>query len=256
MPVRNSHRIPRNNAILVSGDPASRNALVELVRSFDVDLLAGQSYALLPVPPGAAAKDFAGVLQDAFRGQAGGGLSGLVRVLPLEHAGSVLVVASQPSYINQARRVYALIQQGQRATLRSWHVYYLQNSHAEDIAYLLQRAFTPNDVTAQPAQTASPAATQLSGQAPGNAGTAGSGAPPSILGGQGGGQYGGGQYGGGGAPPGLTLLSSGGADPRQRAAHRPRARRQVTRCSAGSSRAMVRRPTPCASSPTRRTTPS
>ena len=125
------------NTILVSGDPASRNALVELVRSFDVDLLAGQSYALLPVPPGAAAKDFAGVLQDAFRGQAGGGLSGLVRVLPLEHAGSVLMVASQPSYINQARRVYALIQQGQRATLRSWTLL-PANSHAEDIAYLLR----------------------------------------------------------------------------------------------------------------------
>jgi general secretion pathway protein D len=34
--------------------------------------------------------------------------------------------------------------------LRSWHVYYLQNSHSEDVAYVLQQAFTPTNVTAQP----------------------------------------------------------------------------------------------------------
>ncbi len=138
------------NALVVSGDPDSRDALVQLIQSFDVNELAGQSYALLPVPQDGDPKDFATTLQDAFRGQTGGGLAGLVRVLPLAHVGAVLVVASQPEYIAAAQRVYSLIQRQQRATVRSWHVYYLQNSHADDTAYLLQRAFTPNDVTAQP----------------------------------------------------------------------------------------------------------
>ncbi len=220
---------PGQNAVLVAGDPEARNAVVGLVRSFDVDMLAGQSYALLPVPQAANPKDFATTLQDAFRGHAGGGLTGLadlVRVLPLVNAGSVLVVASEPRYIAAAQRVFRLIEREQRATLRSWHVYYLQNSHADDTAYLLQRAFTPNDVTAQPSATApSPAASGTqAGGAPAS-GRYGGGGFGGGGGGFGGGGFGGGGFGGGGlggpgaggggfgggAPPGLTLLSQGAA---------------------------------------------
>ncbi|MBV9776919.1 MAG: type II secretion system protein GspD, partial [Acetobacteraceae bacterium] len=183
---------PGQNAMLVGGDPEARNAVVGLVRSFDVDMLAGQSYALLPVPQSASPKDFATTLQDAFRGHTGGGLTGLadlVRVLPLEHAGAVLVVASEPRYVAAARRVFQLIERQQQATLRSWHVYYLQNSHADDTAYLLQRAFTPNDVTAQPS-SAAPNPLMGGSQAGGGRGFGG--------GGFGGGGFGGGGFGGGG----------------------------------------------------------
>ena len=53
---------PWRNALLISAEPAVRSTLVDLVRAFDIDLLAGQSYALLPVTSGDA-KDFASVLQ-------------------------------------------------------------------------------------------------------------------------------------------------------------------------------------------------
>ncbi len=215
---------PAQNALVVSGEPEARNAVVGLIRSFDVDSLAGQSYALLPVPQGANAKDFATTLQDAFRGRSGGGLvglAGLVRVLPLAQASSVLVVASQPGYIDAARRVYGLVERQQRATLRTWHVYYLKNSHADDSANLLQRAFTPNDVTAQPSTSAPNPATSGPGGPPGaptgGGGPGGFGGGGGYGGGYGGGGYGGGGYGGGGggfgggAPPGLTLLSQGAA---------------------------------------------
>ena len=59
---------PGRNALLISGEPASRTALVDLVRAFDIDILAGQSYALLPVRSGDA-KDFASAMQDTFRAQ-------------------------------------------------------------------------------------------------------------------------------------------------------------------------------------------
>jgi general secretion pathway protein D len=144
---------PARNVLLVSGDAGARIALISLIQAFDIDLLAGQSYALLPVTTGDA-KDFAAAFQDALRGQGGGGqsggLAGVIRVLPMSRMNAVLVVASQPRYIADARRIYQLVDRAQRETVRSWHVYYLQNSHADDVAYLLQRAFTPNDVTAQP----------------------------------------------------------------------------------------------------------
>jgi general secretion pathway protein D len=140
---------PGTNALVVVGDPATREALIGLILAFDVDALAGQSYALFPVTAGDA-QDTAAALQTAFRSQSGGSLAGVVRVVPMQTMNSVLVIASQPAYIEGARRVFALIERVRRQTVRSWRVYYLQNSRSNDVANVLQQAFTPGHVTAQP----------------------------------------------------------------------------------------------------------
>ncbi len=141
--------VPDSNALVISGEPAQRDALVDLVRAFDVDELAGQSYALLPVQDGSA-QELSDALKQAFRSQSGGTLINQVRVVPLAKADAVLVIANSPRYLDDARRAFAVIQRGQRQTMRTWHVYYLQNSTANDVAYVLQQAFTPANVTAQP----------------------------------------------------------------------------------------------------------
>jgi general secretion pathway protein D len=169
--------VPGNNALLISGEPDARNSLVALVRAFDVDTLAGQSYALLPVTSGGA-RDFATQLQEALRSEGSSTLAGQVRVVPMDRVDAVLVIASRAGYIEDARRIYALVERARRSTVRSWYVYYLQNSRSNDIANVLQRAFTPNNVTAQPTAERQPGST-----APGMAtqiqsGTAGAGAAP------------------------------------------------------------------------------
>jgi len=172
---------PGRNALLIAGEPQARDGLIGLVKAFDIDILARQSYALLPVTTGDV-KDFATALQEAFKVQTGGALAALVRVIPLSRINAVLVVSSQQSYIDQARRVYALIDRARRQTLRSWRVYYLQNSHSEDAAYVLQQAFTPGNVTAQPTSR----------------GQSQQGTPAGLSSGSGGGFGGGGGFGAGG----------------------------------------------------------
>lgn len=194
---------PGSNALLIGGDPATRDALVSLVQAFDVDVLAGQSYALLPVTSGAA-KDFAAALSDAFRSGANGALGSVVRVVPLERMNAVLVTSAQQRYIEDVRRVYDLIERQRRRTIRSWNVFYLQNGRSNDIAYVLQQAFTPNHVTAVPSprstgSTAPGRGTQQSGFNQGGGGAS--------RGGPGGGGLGGGGFGGGG---GLGGSSGGG----------------------------------------------
>jgi general secretion pathway protein D len=195
---------PGQNAVVVAGEPGSRAALAALVESFDVNELAGQSYAMLPVTSGDA-KDFATALQDAMRGGANGSLAGLVRVIPLDRLNAVLVVSQQPGYIESVRRVYDLVEKQRRFTVRSWHVYYLQNSHAMDAAYVLQQAFTPQHVTAQPTSAGSTApgggTAQLGGQG-GGGGLGGGGL--SGAGGLGGGVNGGGVTSGGLSGGGLS----------------------------------------------------
>ena len=140
---------PDLNTLLISGDPGQVQSLTALVRGFDTDALAGQSYAVLPVASGSA-KDLADAMTDSFHGKAGSSLGGLVRVVPLPRINAVLVISPQPSYIDAARRIFDLIERQRRTTVRVWHAFYLQNSNANDIAYTLQMAFTPNNVTATP----------------------------------------------------------------------------------------------------------
>jgi general secretion pathway protein D len=201
------------NALLISGDPTSREALVSLVQAFDVDVLAGQSYALFPVENGNAS-DFATALQTAFRGREGGPLASVVRVVPMQRINSVLVIAPQPRLIDDARVVYGLVVRNRRETVRSWRVYYLQNGRSNDVAYVMQQALTPNHVTAQPTTP-----TQLPNQGTSQFGGGGGGASNGIggiagLGTSGGTATGLGATGGGGTMGGGLAgggLAGGGA---------------------------------------------
>jgi general secretion pathway protein D len=195
------------NALIISGDAAVRQALVGLVRAFDIDILAGQSFALFPVGDSDAAKR-ASELERVLQAQGEGALAGVVRVLPMDRVNAVLVVSSQPRYIDAASRFFRLTHQVEDATARNWHVYYVQNGQSTDLENLLQRAFTPRNVSptaASPGGTA-PGAEQLT-LAPGGA----PGGGPSGFGGVGGAGAGGvgGTRGGGAGLPGAGGAAGG-----------------------------------------------
>jgi len=150
---------PNSNALVIQGDPATRDALSGMAQSFDTDALAGQSYALYPVPNGNV-KDVGDALAAALSHQGQGQSKGRdgVTIVPLQRISAVLVIARAPALLADAARLYRVLNQSQIETLRSWHVFYLRNSRANDAAYLLQQAITPDNVTAQP----TPAAAQSS----------------------------------------------------------------------------------------------
>jgi general secretion pathway protein D len=153
---------PSGNAVLVTGDQAVRQTLVGLIRAFDIDVLAGQSYALFPAGDSDPAK-LAAELQSVMQAQSQAPLSGIVRVLPMERVNAVLVVSSQPRFIDAANRFFKLAMRVEDATARTWHVYYVQNGRSSDLESLLQRAFTPGHVspTPSPPGTTTPFAGQL-----------------------------------------------------------------------------------------------
>jgi general secretion pathway protein D len=196
---------PGRNALIVSGDAAVRQTLVSLIRAFDIDILAGQSYALFPVGDSDPAK-IASELERVLQAQNEGALGGVVRVLPMQRVNAVLVVSSQPRYIDAAKRFVALMNRVEDATARSWHVYYVQNGQSADLELLLQRAFTPRNVSPTPAPpgTTAPGAAQLT-----IGGGAGPGANTMGFGGQGSTAGLGGAAGGAGATTGLPGAAGG-----------------------------------------------
>jgi general secretion pathway protein D len=200
---------PGRNAVIVSGDAAVRQTLVSLIHAFDIDILAGQSYALFPVGDSDPGK-VAGELERVLQAQNEGALGGVVRVLPMERVNAVLVVSSQPRYVDAAKHFVSLMNRVEDATARSWHVYYVQNGQSADLELLLQRAFTPRNVSPTPAPpgTTAPGAGQL---------TIGGGVPPGGstmgFGGQGSTAGLGGAGGGAGAPTGLPGAAGGQGGP-------------------------------------------
>ena len=172
------------NALIVEGDPSSRQALVALIQAFDVDQLAGQSYELFPVT-GGDATDFASAFTAALGKTTDPSEQGPVMVVPLERINAVLVIARTQSLLANAQRIYAVLSQVERETVRSWHVYYLHNGRSNDAAYVLQQAFTPNNVTAQPtpAATGQINSTFANQSSPGGSGGSSSTSTTSGLGG-------------------------------------------------------------------------
>src|SRR6201987_4177807 len=194
---------PAPNAIVVSGDAAVRQTLVGLIQAFDIDILAGQSYALFPVGDGDPAKR-ASEFERVLQAQAEGALGGIVRVIPMDRVNAVLVVSSQSRYIDSARRFFRLTNELEDATARTWHVYYVQNGQSSDLELLLQRAFTPVKVSPPPP----PPGSTAPGGAPLSFGGTGAGGTGQGLGGAGGVT---GVGGGGGGTTGLPGGGGGGA---------------------------------------------
>ena len=201
------------NALIVTGNPTVRQALLAMIRAFDIDVLAGQTYALFPAGEETAEK-LAGELEKVLHSDAEGPLSGIVRVVPMQRVNAVLVVSNQPRYIEAARRFFHLERRAEDATTRSWHVYYVQNGQSADLEAVLQRAFTPGRVSPTPPPPGATAPgfgqARLSGGPGGTPGLSGLGQAGGGLGQAGGGlgQAAGGLGATGGGPAGLGSLSA------------------------------------------------
>src|SRR6202035_3308619 len=126
---------PGRNALIVSGDSAVRQTLLSLIGAFDIDALAGQSYALFPADKSTPDK-IAGELEKVFRTEGEGPLAGVVRVVPMQRVNAVLVVSTQPRYIDQARRFLGLERRGEGATGRGGHDRFLRDRHTTPLVAL------------------------------------------------------------------------------------------------------------------------
>ncbi len=162
---------PARNVLIVTGTASARQNIVGLIRVFDVDYLAAQSYALYPAKSGDPAK-FASDLQAALQLDNDGALAGAIKIVPVEQANAIMVIAQQPAYLDRVTRLIAQLDQVKESAGRNIHVYYLKNAQPTDIQPILQRAVNPSagggeaelvpgnlPPTAQPARVAGPTGT-------------------------------------------------------------------------------------------------
>lgn len=128
------------NLLLVSGTRGDLDEFIHLVDVFDVDGMNGMSFAMFPLHQGAAAS-VARELTTILNSANGKQLNGAVHVIPLERINSVLLVSSQPKYIQEAQQWIDRLDSGIDESAARLYVYYVQNGRATDLAKVLGQMY-------------------------------------------------------------------------------------------------------------------
>ena len=130
---------PTGQLLLVLGTGSERQSAVDVVRSFDVDWLRGQSVGIYPVQ-NSAPEPIVAELEKIMDSAESGVGHGMVKFQPVTHLNSILVVAAKPEFLRAAAGWISRLDQPSVATA-SVKVYKVQYGDARQIASLLNQIF-------------------------------------------------------------------------------------------------------------------
>lgn len=133
---------PVRNLLTLSGTQLQLKHMIETIDMFDVDWISGMSVGLFTLQ-NVDVKSVHGELEKLFGDKNLGPLAGAVRVVPIERLNALLVVTPQANYLEQARTwVERLDRPGAGGGGQRLYVYPIQNGKAENLATLLNDAFS------------------------------------------------------------------------------------------------------------------
>ena len=132
---------PGRNAILFSGTGVERQNVVETLADLDVDWMAGKAIGLFPLQR-ANVEAVIPELQAIFAPfDPTGSEPSLIRFLPLARLNAVLAIAGDPEQVREVGSWVSRLDRGE-AVGSQFYVYNLKHGAAEDIAKLLNEAFS------------------------------------------------------------------------------------------------------------------
>lgn len=138
------------NMVIIAGHQREMKHLIDTIELFDMDFLAGYSVGLFPVKS-ADVKALVADLDKIFGPTAQGPLAGVVRVIPIERLNALLLVTTQPRYLETAKTwVERLDTLGGTSGGSRFFVYYVKNGKAENLAQLIGDLFSGKRTAAPP----------------------------------------------------------------------------------------------------------
>jgi general secretion pathway protein D len=130
------------NLVILAGNQRELKHMLDAIDLFDVDFLAGYSVGLFPLRS-ADVKTLMTDLEKIFGATGQNPLSGAVRVIPIERMNAVLVVTTQPSYLEKAAIwINRLDEVGGTTGGSRLYVYQVRNGKAENLAQLISDLFS------------------------------------------------------------------------------------------------------------------
>ncbi len=135
------------NLLVLAGNERELRHVIDTIELFDVDWLAGYSVGLFPVK-GVDVKTLTQDLDKVFGATAQSPLAGVVRVIPIERMNALLVVTTQPKYLEMAKTWLDRIDQSGGTTGGTrLFVYQVRNGKAENLAQLIGDLFSSRRTT-------------------------------------------------------------------------------------------------------------
>lgn len=129
---------PGRNVISIGGSRAELENYLRTIEIFDVDWLSGMSVGVFPLQSGKATKVVAD-LEKVFGETSKSPVAGMFRFMPLEGANAVLVITSQPDYLDDIQQWLERIDgAGDSVQLYSYELKYIK---AKDLADRLSEVF-------------------------------------------------------------------------------------------------------------------
>jgi len=124
----------------LSGTDEEIARLLEAIELFDVDLMKGMSFAVVPVKssqPTAIAEE----LRTVFASDGEGSAAGKVKFLPNNRLRAVLVITSQKEYLARAESWIRRLDAQAEGTEKQFFTYAVQNRRADELVTALQAMF-------------------------------------------------------------------------------------------------------------------
>ena len=138
---------PIRNLVILAGNQRELKHLVETIEMFDVDWLAGYSLGIFPIKSGDV-KSLVADIDKVFGAGAASPLAGIVRVIPIERMNALVVVTTQPRYLEMAKTWIDRIDQlGSTSGGSRFFVYQVRNGKAENLAQLVGDLFSTRRTT-------------------------------------------------------------------------------------------------------------
>jgi general secretion pathway protein D len=187
------------HTITLSGSEEEIAGMLDAISIFDVDVMKGMSFAIVPVKTSQPAA-IADELKNVFASERDGPMTGMVRFLPNKRLGAILIISPQARYLARAEAWARKLDEHAAGSEKQFFTYEVQNRPAQELVEALQAMFASELGAGRSGRNVAPryqeARLQSSGQP--FAGSAGGFGSPGGIGASGGfAQTQGGQFGAG-----------------------------------------------------------
>jgi general secretion pathway protein D len=128
------------NLLTLSGNPADVAGILDAIAIFDVDVMRGMSFALVPVRT-SQPDTIADELRTVFASDKEGPLAGMVQFLPNKRLGAILIISPQPRYLKRAESWVRRLDAQAEGSEKQFFTYAVQNRRAAELVEVLQSMF-------------------------------------------------------------------------------------------------------------------
>ena len=125
------------NTITLSGNSQDIATMMDAISVFDIDVMKGMSFALVPVKT-SQPQVIAEELRSVFSTDREGPMAGMVRFIPNSQLNAVLVMSPQPEYLSRAETWVRRFDARAEGSEKQYFTYLVQNRRAQELVDVVQ----------------------------------------------------------------------------------------------------------------------